>query len=309
MQLIRGLESITKQLQPCVATIGKFDGIHIGHQQIINEVIRLAKLQNRESAVIVFEPDPQEFFAGENAPARLTRFREKWRIFKQLGVEKVICLKFSEALASMKAEHFIDDLLVEKLAVKHLIVGDDFRFGVKRSGDYALLQQHGAGKFEVQNTASITHGVDRVSSTLVRQYLANGKFDLAEKLLGRRYSIEGKVAHGDKLGRTINFPTLNLALKRKVSPLQGVFLVKVFGLANECFWGVANIGRRPTVKGNINRLEVHVFDFEKDCYGKEVTVEFVRKIRDEKKFDSVEFLKQQIAIDVDNAKRKIELLN
>lgn len=309
MQLIRGLESITTQLQSCVATIGKFDGIHIGHQQIIEEVIRLAQQQNRQSAVIVFEPDPQEFFAGSAAPARLTRFREKWRIFERLGVEKVICLRFANPLASMSAEAFIDDILCEKLQVKHLIVGDDFRFGTNRQGDYQLLRSYGAGKFEVQNTASIIHGAERVSSTLIRQHLAAGNFAAAAELLGRDYMIEGKVAHGDKLGRTIDFPTLNLPLKRKVSPLQGVFLVAVSGLNGGPHWGVANIGRRPTVSGSQNRLEVHVLNFQQECYGATVSVKFVEKLRAEQKFESVAQLQQQIRADVEQAKRIIEHLN
>ncbi|NVJ50879.1 MAG: bifunctional riboflavin kinase/FAD synthetase [Gammaproteobacteria bacterium] len=308
MQLIHGLNRIPEQLQGCVATIGKFDGIHLGHQQILAAVSAQARSMGLASAVIVFEPDPQEYFAGDKAPARLTRFAEKWRLFAQMGIEKVICLRFAKSLASMSAQDFIQELLIRRLQVKHLIVGDDFRFGRQRQGDYELLQQLGAGHFGVQNTASIKQGTERISSTLIRHKLQQGDFTAAEQLLGRAFSMTGRVVHGDKLGRTLDFPTINVPLRRRVSPLQGVYVVKVYGL-DEPVFGVANVGTRPTVDGQSARVEAHLFDFDRDCYGAQVELVFLHRIRNEQKFASVEALKKQIQCDVTEAKAWLKNLN
>lgn len=306
MQLIHGLKRISVQAEGCVATIGKFDGIHLGHQQILEAVVARAKQMQLPSAVIVFEPDPQEYFAGDKAPARLTRFGEKWRLFEQLGIDKVICLRFAKSLASMEAEDFINDLLIDRLQVKHLIVGDDFRYGRQRQGDFKLLQALGREHFSVQSTASIKQGTERISSTLIRQKLASGDIKAAKQLLGRPFALLGKIVHGDKLGRTLNFPTINVPLRRRVSPLQGVYLVRVHGLKEIAIWGVANIGRRPTVNGQQARLEVHLLDFNRDCYGERVEVEIIEQLRQEQKFDSLDALKQQIKADIDAAKQIIQ---
>ncbi len=305
MKLIRGLHNLTVQQSCCVATIGKFDGIHCGHQQIIEAVVARAQAMNEESVVILFEPDPHEYFAGSSAPARLTRFREKWQQLERLGIDKVVCLRFGEQLATMDAEHFIDDVLVRRLRVNHLIVGDDFRFGRDRQGDFELLKSRGAGKFTVQATQSIRQGTERISSTLIRQKLAQDELDDVRMLLGRNYSISGRVAHGEKVGRTLGFPTLNIPLLRRVSPVSGVYLVQVTGVASHPIYGVANVGNRPTVNQVKARLEVHLLDFQGECYGKQVTVLFLQKIRDEKKFKSFEQLKEQIAQDIITAKQMI----
>lgn len=305
MQLIRGLQSLTEQARGCVATIGKFDGIHCGHQQILDAVIAKAAAMNVPSVVILFEPDPQEFFLGEKAPARLTRFREKWAELEHHGIDKVLCLRFNQKLAQMPAENFINDVLVSRLKVRHLIVGDDFRFGASRRGDFAMLQQKGEQYFSVQSTASIMQGNERISSTLIRQKLAENKLDDVRLLLGRNFTISGRVAHGDKVGRTIGFPTLNIPLKRKVSPVKGVYLVRVSGLTKSPHYGVANVGVRPTLGKLVSRLEVHVLNFEQQCYGAHVTVAFLHKIREEQKFASLDELKHQIAQDIKQAKQLI----
>ncbi|MEE4245603.1 MAG: bifunctional riboflavin kinase/FAD synthetase [Kangiellaceae bacterium] len=306
MRLIRGLTNLTHLPSGCVATIGKFDGVHCGHQQIIAAVKQKALALAIPSVVIVFEPDPQEFFAGNNAPARLTRFREKWQQLAQLDVDIVLCLKFNQAFAQLSAEYFIKQVLIAQLNTKHLIVGDDFRFGADRKGSYQMLQELGGEHFTVQATASIKQGSMRVSSSLVRQVLAEDNFAEASKLLGREYRMLGRVNHGEKVGRTIGFPTMNIPVQRKVMPINGVFLVRVHGLSEEPLWAIANIGQRPTVNKVKKRLEVFVFDFNQDCYGKLVEVEFVNKIRDEQKFASVEQLTQQISSDVAHAKSMVE---
>ncbi len=305
MKLIRGLHNLTVQQHRCVATIGKFDGIHCGHQQIIEAVVARAQAMNEQSVVILFEPDPHEYFAGEAAPARLTRFREKWLQLERLGIDKVVCLRFGEKLATMDAELFIDDVLIRRLRVNHLIVGDDFRFGRERKGDFDMLKSRGNGQFTVQATQSIRQGTERISSTLIRQKLAQDELDDVRMLLGRNYSISGRVAHGEKVGRTLGFPTLNIPLLRRVSPVNGVYLVQVSGVDEQPFYGVANVGNRPTVNEVKARLEVHLLDFNGDCYGKQVTVSFLQKIRNEQKFESVEQLKEQIALDIATAKQMI----
>ncbi|WP_144393285.1 bifunctional riboflavin kinase/FAD synthetase [Pleionea sediminis] len=306
MQLIRGLHNLRCFDSGCVATIGKFDGVHLGHQQILKAACERAKELAVPSVVMVFEPDPNEYFMGEKAPARLTCFREKLDLFRSLSIDFVLCLRFDKSLASMPAENFVDDILIEKLRVKHLIVGDDFRFGAQRRGDFILLKNRSEGHFSLQNTDSIKQGTERISSTLVRHKLAQNELSEVESLLGRRFSISGRVSHGDKLGRTIGFPTMNIPLKRKVSPVHGVYLVEIEGLSKVRHLGVANVGVRPTLKKTTSRLEVHVFDFDALCYGKQIKVFFLEKIREEKKFESFEALKHQIALDIDNAKKALK---
>ncbi len=306
MQLIRGLKQSVRPNTGCVATIGKFDGVHCGHQQIIEAVIAKAQAMNFPSLVMVFEPDPYEYFQAEKAPARLTRFREKFRLIEQLGVDWLACLSFDKRLANMPAEDFIQSILVKQLNVKHLIVGDDFRFGASRQGDYSMLERQGKSHFTVQNTQSIKQGTERISSSLIRQKLQQDELDHVRLLLGRNYSICGKVSHGQKLGRQLGFPTINIPLKRRVSPIHGVYLVLVGGVADEPVYGVANVGKRPTVNGERAILEVHLLNFNGDCYGAHVEVWFLDKIREERKFDSLEHLKQQISKDIAAANKKIQ---
>lgn len=254
-------------------------------------------------AVMLFEPQPREYFMGANAPARLMRLRDKLYWLKQAGVDFVICVKFDRTFAAQTADEFIQDWLVRKLNVKFLSIGDDFRFGAARVGDFNLLQQAGERfGFTVENNRSFCLNELRISSTAIRQALANDDLQQAAKLLGKPYRIWGKVVHGKKLGRTIGFPTANVRLQRQVNPIKGVFAVKVRLKNGEFFMGVANIGQRPTVNGVKQLLEVYLFDFNQDLYGQNIEVEFCHKIRDEMKFPSITELKQQIESDVQSAK-------
>jgi riboflavin kinase/FMN adenylyltransferase len=254
--------------------------------------------------VVTFEPQPQEFFAPDQAPARLTRMREKLMAIKDSGIHRVVVREFGPKLAGMAADEFVQELLVDGLGVRYLFIGDDFRFGKGRSGDFDTLRQAGRDQgFGVENINTYAMGEERVSSTRIRSALAGGDLELARHNLGRPYRIFGRVAHGDERGRTIGFPTANIDLHRKVSPLRGVFAVRVAGLGPEPRNGVANIGTRPTVKGDSRYLlEVHLFDFDRAIYGEHIEVEFCRKLRDEKRFDSFETLKQQIARDTRSAR-------
>ncbi|MDH5300207.1 MAG: bifunctional riboflavin kinase/FAD synthetase [Gammaproteobacteria bacterium] len=308
MEIIRGLNNLKARHRGCVATIGNFDGVHRGHQVILQRCRELAKRMNLPLLVITFEPYPDEFFARGNEPPRLTRFREKWGLLAQQGVDRVLCLRFNQSLAGMDATDFIRQVLVEGLGVRHLVVGDDFRFGRQRQGDFAMLcqagKQHG---FVVENTSTVAIDSDRVSSTRVRKALQAGELSQAAQMLGRPYFICGHVAHGDKRGRTIGFPTANIHMHRKVVPLKGVFAVSVDGLAANALPGVANVGLRPTVDGSRMLLEVHLFDFEQQIYGRHVQVNFHQFIRAEKKFDGLEALKQQIAADSTAARNFFKL--
>ena len=299
MRVIRGLHNLRAEHGGSVATIGNFDGVHLGHQAVFRALQAEGRRLGVPATVITFEPQPLEFFAPERAPSRLTRLREKLGAMHDAGVERVLIIEFGRHLAGMSAETFIDTLLVERLGVAHLYVGDDFRFGQGRRGDIAMLraagERHG---FTVDSMDTLAIGGARVSSTRIRESLARGDLEDAARCLGRPYAICGRVAHGDKRGRTIGFPTLNIDLHRRVSPLRGVFAVRVSGLGGEALPGVANIGTRPTVAGDSRYLlEVHRFDFAREIYGAHLTVEFVGRIRDERKFASFDDLKAQIQRD------------
>ncbi|MCB1868599.1 MAG: bifunctional riboflavin kinase/FAD synthetase [Gammaproteobacteria bacterium] len=299
MQVIRGLHNLRAEHRGCVATIGNFDGVHLGHQAVFGHLREKALRFGLPATVITFEPQSQEFFTPQKAPARLTRLREKLHAIKNTGIDRVVLLEFNQKLAAMSAEQFVQRLLVDGLGIRYLFVGDDFRFGRKRAGDIALLRTVGEKQlFEVENMNSFVVGDERVSSTRIRELLANDDLHLAAHFLGRPYRICGRVAHGDARGRTIGFPTANINLHRKVSPLNGVYAVSVYGLHEASAPGVANIGTRPTVKGDRRYLlEVHLFDFEQDIYGAHVEVEFRLKLRDEKRFDSFDQLRRQIELD------------
>ncbi len=302
MQLVRGIHNIRPEDHGCVLTIGNFDGVHLGHQQVIKALVLKAKALNCMSAVLVFEPQPQELFSPETAPARLCRLRDKYQLLEALGVERLICVNFNHKFAQQSAQQFIDDLLVNKLGIKHLIVGDDFHFGKNRIGNFAMLCQ--AGKkhnFAVSDTASYKMADCRISSTAIREALEHDHLTVAKQMLGREYSIIGKVFHGDKRGRQLGYPTANVLLKRRVSPLSGVFAVKVLTLQGELL-GVANIGARPTVSGVRQQLEVHIFDFDSDLYGQCIEVIVKKKLRNIMKFDSLEALTTQISLDSEQAR-------
>lgn len=309
MKFIRGIHNLNEQHRGCVLTIGNFDGVHRGHQALMSRLCEEGRKRNLPVVVMVFEPQPLELFAGDKAPARLTRLREKLRYMAEAGVDKVLCVRFDRRFAALSAQRFISDLLVEKLDVKYLAVGDDFRFGAGRQGDFLLLQKAGAEYgFEVVSTETFCDGGKRISSTAVRQALAVDDLALAQSLLGHPFTISGRVVHGDALGRTLGFPTANLPLRRSVSPVKGVYAVEVRGLTPEPLPGVANIGTRPTVKGLRQQLEVHLLDINMDLYGRHIDVVLKKKIRNEQRFASLEALKEQIANDVVTARQFFGLL-
>jgi len=305
MQLVRGIHNIQPQDHGCVLTIGNFDGVHLGHQRVIKALVEKAKLLNCVPAVLVFEPQPQEVFAPKTAPARLCRLRDKYSLLAKLGVKRLICVNFTMKFASQSAEHFIEHLLVNQLGIKHLIVGDDFHFGKNRTGNFSMLKEAGRQYgFDVSDTKSYKMADCRISSTAIRQALQQDKLNDVEGMLGREYSIIGKVFHGDKRGRQLGFPTANVLLKRRVSPLSGVFAVKVDTKLGQ-FDGVANIGARPTVKGIRQQLEVHIFDFDRNLYGQCIEVIIKKKLRAVMKFDSLEALTKQISKDCEQAKKAL----
>lgn len=308
MQLVRGIHNIRNVDNGCVLTIGNFDGVHLGHQRVIAALVAKAEQLNLVPAVMVFEPQPQELFNPQMAPARLSRLRDKYTLLKKLGVQRLICVNFTHQFASQSAEQFIEDLLVNKLGVQHLIIGDDFRFGKNRLGNFTMLKNEGAKLgFDVTDTASYKMLDCRISSTEVRKALQQDKLGNAEQMLGRKYSIIGRVVHGDKQGRNLGFPTANVLLKRCVSPVSGVYVVQVH-VAEEVYCGVANIGSRPTVNGIRQQLEVHIFDFKNDLYGQQIEVALLKKLRPEQRFASLEELTAQIAKDSEQARQYVQAL-
>jgi riboflavin kinase/FMN adenylyltransferase len=288
---------------PCIATIGTFDGIHLGHRRILERVLSEARARAIPSVVLSFEPTPREFFSKGAPPARLTRFREKFAKLDALGIDWFFCPPFDAEMAGLLAPDFIERLLVDTLSVEHLVVGDDFVFARNRSGNVEQLQEAGQRQgFSVEQVHSIVeHGV-RVSSTEIRQALRGGDLQRAGLLLGESYSMTGRVVDGQKLGKVLGFPTANVRLNRRASPLAGIFAVRVDGLGPALLDGVASIGTRPTVDGIEPILEVHLFDFDRNIYGEYIRVEFIEKLRDEEKFPDLESLTTQMHIDAGQAR-------
>lgn len=306
MEFIRGIKNLQVAHNGCVLTIGKFDGVHLGHQQVLAQLLCKAQSLNLPAAAMIFEPQPEEFFAPDKCPARLSHWTDKYRQLKKLGLDRLICARFDRYFSSQSPEFFIQTLLVEKLGVKYLVVGDDFRFGKNRAGDFSMLVDAGAQfGFEVVNTNSFKLGNDRISSSMIRQYLETGNLVSVAKMLGRPFAISGRVIHGQKKGRTIGYPTANIPIKVKRSPVQGVFLSRVV-LAQGVFWGMTNVGTRPTLNGKGTRLEVHIFDFDGDLYNQRIEVEFLHKLRNEMKFASFEMLQQQIKSDEQQALKLVD---
>ena len=279
----------------CALTIGNFDGVHRGHRALVDRVIARAREAKLTSCVLTFEPHPREFFAGEAAPARITRLRDKLDLLSQAGVERVHVARFDARFAALPAERFIEDVLVRGLGTRWLLVGQDFRFGVRRTGDFATLQDHG---FTVEAMPDVEFDGRRVSSSAVRAALKAGDLRGAERLLGHPYTISGRVAHGAKLGRGLGFPTANIVLRRP-PPIAGIFVVEVDGYGH----GVASVGRRPTINPvPIPLLEVHLFDRDEDLYGEHLRVRFLKKLRDEEKYDGLPALQAAIARDARQAR-------
>lgn len=300
-QLIRGLYNISPELKGGVVTIGNFDGVHYGHKCLIEKVKERARALHTHSIVITFEPQPMEYFAHGKVE-RLTRWREKFYELANTGIDFILVLRFNKKLASLTAEEFIKEVLVEGLAVEHVIVGDDFRFGYNREGDFHFLRKIGEDQgFTVESMPSVLLKGERVSSTRIRQALAEGNHDLTEILLGRAYRMMGRVVHGDKLGRQLGFPTANIYLHRVATPVRGIYIVRMHGLENHGLPGVANVGIRPTVGGTRSLLEVYIFNFDRDIYGQQVSVEFCQKIRPEEHYANLDLLKEAIAKDAAQA--------
>ena len=303
MKLIRGIHNLNEQQKGCVLSIGNFDGIHLGHHAVLSRLLKEAERLQVPATVMTFEPQPAELFSGKNAPGRLSRLRDKFVQLEKLNLDRLLCVSFTHEFANLSADQFIELLLIKKLNVKFLVIGDDFHFGYQRLGDFALLKQAGEKYgFEVVDTRSLSQNASRVSSTRIRSALAKGDLQQTEQMLGRKYSIAGRVGHGRKLGRTIGVPTANLFLKRRVSPVSGVFVVSILGIDDKEYRGVANIGCRPTLQGERQQLEVHVFDFKGDLYGIQLEVILESKLRDEVRFDSFAELKVQIDKDIQQAK-------
>lgn len=301
------------QLQEsCVATIGKFDGVHLGHQLILDQLKQKAEQFNLPSLVILVEPHPEEFFAGEggDCPARLTILQEKFELLESFGIDYVFQLRFDKALSELSAEDYISDILVDGLGIKSFIVGNDFRFGHKRRGDFALLQSAGEEfDFEVVETAAYERNGHRISSTYIREQLAKADFTLVEQLLGRPYSIKGEVVRGKQLGTDLGFPTCNIKPQRLRIPLHGVYACEV-RLGDRYHPAAVNIGYRPTItEAGEALLEAHILDFNEDLYGKTIEVIFRQKIREELKFSGLEELKQHISADVDRVRELISVTN
>ncbi len=290
---------------PHAVTIGNFDGLHLGHQAMLARLQDVARSRGLPSCVLSFEPHPREFFTPEQAPARLSSLREKAECLQRHGIDRLHVFRFDRAFSALSAEAFIEQVLGTTLQARYVLVGDDFRYGAKRAGDFALLETlgHSIG-FDAEFLPTIEVAGERASSTAVRQALAAGELEHAARLLGRPYSISGRVVHGDKLGRDIGFPTANIQLKHNRPPLLGIFAVELYGLNGEPLPGAASLGKRPTVKNPdaVPVLEVHLFDFNAEIYGRRVRVDFLHKLRDEEKYPDLDSLVAQIRRDVDNAK-------
>lgn len=309
MELIRGFQHFRPRHRGCVATIGAFDGVHLGHQAVLRQLIAKGREMGLPSTVVIFEPLPREFFSPDEAPARLMSFREKFIALRDLGIDRVMRISFTPDFRDMTAHEFIHKLFVVGLGVKYIVVGDDLRFGRNRSGDFDLLRKVGKKDgFDVVDTSTLEVTGERVSSTRIREVLADADFELAERLLGRPYSISGRVIVGQQLGRTIGTPTANMELHRLRSPLSGVFAVEVYGADSVMWPGVANVGVRPTV-GDLSKaiLEVHLLNFEENIYGRNIKVVFRKKLRNEHKFDGLDALKAQITRDVEQARSYFNL--
>jgi riboflavin kinase/FMN adenylyltransferase len=300
VRIHRGLPSAA--VNPVALTIGNFDGVHRGHQAMLSRLIEAAEDLRLPSAVLTFDPHPREFFARDAAPPRLTGLRQKLDAFRAFGVATTFVARFDARLAALSPQEFIDDVLVARLAARWVLVGDDFRFGKGRAGDLAVLRAH-ARTFSVEGMGTVTIEQERASSTAVRQALAAGDLERATALLGRPYTLAGRVAHGDKRGRELGFPTANIPLRQRPA-LTGIFAVRVHGLGSVPRAGVASLGVRPTVKSEGKPLlEVFVFDFDESIYGRRVAVEFLHKLRDEEKYDTLGQLTQQIRTDVAQARQ------
>jgi len=312
MQIIRTLEGENLDVlsRGSIVTIGNFDGLHLGHRMLLDEVLEQAQQFGLPAVVMCFEPTPQEFFSPQGPPARLMRFSEKRQALEEYGIDVFCCLDFDEQLRGGSPEWFIQEILVKSLNVRHLIVGDQFRFGKDRAGHVADLESAGDNdNFQVDGIASLESDGSIVSSTLIRRALSSGNLKRAAELLGKNYSMSGEVIHGNHLGRRLGFPTANIDPDRIHVALMGIFAARVRGLHNKVLNAVASIGTRPTVGGKKMLLEVHIFDFDEEIYGQELQVEFIEKIRDELNFPDIDALIEHINDDVTKARQILSKWN
>ncbi len=303
MLIRRGMTPCRHEYRGCVVAIGNFDGLHLGHQAILAVLTERGHERALPAVVLTFEPHPREYFAPAQAPARLMRMRDKAEALAARGIAEIRVLRFGAAIAGMEADTFIEQVLVQAMRAKCVVIGEGFRFGHGRGGDVALLHRSGLSRgFEVEEVVPHRHGGDAVSSTRVREALAMGRLDEAKALLGREFRISGRVIAGQALGRRLGFPTANIRLHRRVSPVAGVFAVRVSGAGPERRAGVASVGTRPTVGGAEWLLEVHVFDFDGDLYRRRLDVDFVARLRDERKFGDLDALTEAMRLDADRAR-------
>ena len=303
MKIIHGTHNLKPEHHGNVITMGNFDGVHRGHQMLLQHLCAKSAELGVPSLLITFEPQPREFFAGESVPPRLTRLREKVVLLQRTGLDRLLLLPFNEVTARTPALWITEQLFHERLGAKYVVVGDDFRFGRDREGDFAFIKLSGERLgYGVSNTGTLSVGEERVSSSRVRQALSNGAFEEATELLGHEYFIMGRVVYGRQLGRQLGVPTANIRLQRYKAVLNGVYCVKVEGVDDRVYEGIANIGVRPTVHGKEPLLEVHIFDFDKNIYSELLTVTFKQKLRDEQMFASIDILKSQIERDIVRAR-------
>ncbi|MDE2306509.1 MAG: bifunctional riboflavin kinase/FAD synthetase [Gammaproteobacteria bacterium] len=304
MEIVRGLKIPEAQQRGCVLTVGNYDGVHLGHQQMLKSLRQHAGRLGLPATVLVFEPSSKEFIDPEGAPPRLTRWREKCLALAACGVDRLVTLRFDERIRAMDPRAFVDELIVGALGTRHMVIGDDFRYGCRAAGNIETLVEAGRERgFTVEQMPPYVLDAVRVSSTAVRQRLERGDFAGAERLLGRPYRMQGRVVHGQALGRGLGFPTANLRLGRRKTAVEGVLAVRARGSDGVSRAGVASLGTRPTVGGIEPLLEVHLFDFEGDLYGRTLEVEFVAKLRDERKFASLDSMVEQMRRDAAEARR------
>ena len=305
MRLVRHLSDMPfSELQNgSVVTIGAYDGLHLGHEQLLHRVRKAADEFGMPSVVMSFEPTPKEFFGGDTPPARLMRFREKYDALAAHGIDIFYCPRFDMQMRSISADDFIRQILIHGLAARHLVVGDDFHFARRREGNIEHLQRASpALGYHVEQVPSIIVDGKRVSSTAIRDALWSGELDLATSLLGRPYRMSGKVVLGERVGRSLGYPTANVDLRRRQSAVMGIFAVRVQGLPGGARDAVASVGNRPTFNGAKPLLEVHIFDFDEDIYSEYIHVDFIARLRSQVKYDEVEELVAQMHRDADNAK-------
>ncbi len=303
MNIIRGINHIPADYAGCVATIGNFDGLHRGHQQVLTQLKHAAQTRNLAATVISFDPLPHEFFIRGSHSARIYPLRDKARLLAKWGINDFIQFKFNQSFSQIEAEDFVLDILLKRLKVRYLVVGDDFCFGKKRQGNFQLLQklgkQHG---MVVQDTKTVNADQQRISSTIIRKALCQGDLGQINQLLGHRYQLSGRIRQGDKIGRTLNFPTVNLRLPDNIALRCGIYAVKIQGLNNRTYYGAASVGKRPTVKGTDMRLETYIFDFDQQVYGQYICIEPLHFIRPEENFESIDIMQTQIYQDCEDIK-------